>query len=393
MQAALPSCRASRAWGSRPPAAAAALLTLLLATPPTARAQGRTIIPAPPPAAQGPSWLENDVTRRFAAWQRLEQEWQGVRAAPPPDFVRRAAQLCLHVAALPTEGEGWRGRRAQLVSESCTATAEHLPACYARALPAQAGWTKDFHMPLSDMRAASCGRANALGAAVKLADQVHAEPALVSAAQHAIDFELAMQRRAEEGAALLRLAACDRVAELKARLLQSNETDDGVRELSEAESRADLQGRWAAAESLGARYVDALAYQLASARIELYGAAQAALAINDDLDALEQAHDGFVCLDGYRDAREELRRIEQRVGKLREDDARETACLADPACVRGREQREQRRREPERVRQLQTYPVYEEACCKVCRKGQACGDSCISRNKTCHKGQGCACDG
>jgi hypothetical protein len=33
------------------------------------------------------------------------------------------------------------------------------------------------------------------------------------------------------------------------------------------------------------------------------------------------------------------------------------------------------------------------ACCKVCRAGKACGDSCISRDKTCHKGKGCACDG
>jgi hypothetical protein len=32
-------------------------------------------------------------------------------------------------------------------------------------------------------------------------------------------------------------------------------------------------------------------------------------------------------------------------------------------------------------------------CCKVCRAGKACGDSCISRDKTCHKGKGCACDG
>lgn len=31
-------------------------------------------------------------------------------------------------------------------------------------------------------------------------------------------------------------------------------------------------------------------------------------------------------------------------------------------------------------------------CCKVCDKGQACGDSCISRAKQCHKGRGCACN-
>ena len=33
------------------------------------------------------------------------------------------------------------------------------------------------------------------------------------------------------------------------------------------------------------------------------------------------------------------------------------------------------------------------ACCKICRKGKACGDSCIARWKTCRKGPGCACDG
>lgn len=32
-------------------------------------------------------------------------------------------------------------------------------------------------------------------------------------------------------------------------------------------------------------------------------------------------------------------------------------------------------------------------CCKICRKGKACGDSCISKDKTCHKGKGCACNG
>ncbi len=32
------------------------------------------------------------------------------------------------------------------------------------------------------------------------------------------------------------------------------------------------------------------------------------------------------------------------------------------------------------------------ACCKTCRKGKACGNSCISRAKTCRKPPGCACD-
>ena len=28
-------------------------------------------------------------------------------------------------------------------------------------------------------------------------------------------------------------------------------------------------------------------------------------------------------------------------------------------------------------------------CCKVCKKGKACGDSCIAKSKQCHKGAGC----
>jgi hypothetical protein len=31
-------------------------------------------------------------------------------------------------------------------------------------------------------------------------------------------------------------------------------------------------------------------------------------------------------------------------------------------------------------------------CCKVCTTGQACGNTCISRSKNCHKGRGCACN-
>jgi|GEM_PF-3290018 len=37
--------------------------------------------------------------------------------------------------------------------------------------------------------------------------------------------------------------------------------------------------------------------------------------------------------------------------------------------------------------------LFQAACCKVCKKGKACGDSCINRNYTCRNGAGCACDG
>ena len=33
------------------------------------------------------------------------------------------------------------------------------------------------------------------------------------------------------------------------------------------------------------------------------------------------------------------------------------------------------------------------ACCKICKKGKACGDSCIKRSYTCHQPPGCACNG
>lgn len=33
------------------------------------------------------------------------------------------------------------------------------------------------------------------------------------------------------------------------------------------------------------------------------------------------------------------------------------------------------------------------SCCKICSKGKACWDSCISKSYTCHKWVGCACDG
>jgi hypothetical protein len=37
--------------------------------------------------------------------------------------------------------------------------------------------------------------------------------------------------------------------------------------------------------------------------------------------------------------------------------------------------------------------IASEQCCKVCKKGQACGDSCISWEKNCHQPPGCACQG
>lgn len=40
-----------------------------------------------------------------------------------------------------------------------------------------------------------------------------------------------------------------------------------------------------------------------------------------------------------------------------------------------------------------TAAVAQQSCCKICRAGKACGDTCIARDKVCHVGPGCACDG
>jgi hypothetical protein len=38
-----------------------------------------------------------------------------------------------------------------------------------------------------------------------------------------------------------------------------------------------------------------------------------------------------------------------------------------------------------------TVPASAE-CCRVCHKGKACGDACITRSKSCELPKGCACD-
>jgi hypothetical protein len=40
---------------------------------------------------------------------------------------------------------------------------------------------------------------------------------------------------------------------------------------------------------------------------------------------------------------------------------------------------------------ISSAPSGNQTCCKVCSSGKACGDSCISKSKTCTKPPGCAC--
>lgn len=65
--------------------------------------------------------------------------------------------------------------------------------------------------------------------------------------------------------------------------------------------------------------------------------------------------------------------------------ARAAAAYRD-AIERARAQRSFTTPDPE------WSPSTTRTCCKVCSAGKACGNSCIARWKTCHKGVGCACD-
>lgn len=50
----------------------------------------------------------------------------------------------------------------------------------------------------------------------------------------------------------------------------------------------------------------------------------------------------------------------------------------------------ERVREAERARDTRSGS---RSCCKVCKSGKACGDSCISSSKSCNTSGGCACNG
>jgi hypothetical protein len=75
----------------------------------------------------------------------------------------------------------------------------------------------------------------------------------------------------------------------------------------------------------------------------------------------------------------EQRRKTQEEAKERAREARELAQERARARVREVEEDEEEDEPPTRQ------------CCKYCSTGKPCGDSCISVNKTCRKGRGCAC--
>lgn len=68
------------------------------------------------------------------------------------------------------------------------------------------------------------------------------------------------------------------------------------------------------------------------------------------------------------------------------------------ACAEGEEflaqaKREQKRKKKKKSTWKPKPKPKKKTCCKICRKGCACGDSCISCSKVCRRGPGCACNG
>lgn len=50
------------------------------------------------------------------------------------------------------------------------------------------------------------------------------------------------------------------------------------------------------------------------------------------------------------------------------------------------------KRKPAQI-QKEDSSLFSQQCCKICTRGKACGNSCISKKYRCHKPRGCACDG
>ncbi len=82
-----------------------------------------------------------------------------------------------------------------------------------------------------------------------------------------------------------------------------------------------------------------------------------------------------------------VKRIERAAAAEARRVVREEAAALQRTLQRSRSQRSPAAPSP-------TWPTSEsQSCCKVCSTGKACGNTCISRSKTCHVGGGCACDG
>lgn len=90
------------------------------------------------------------------------------------------------------------------------------------------------------------------------------------------------------------------------------------------------------------------------------------------------------------------KRLRDEARAIKADQLRKTKEAAQERAREARAQAQERARARARAaaEQQEEEEVYEapaRECCRYCDSGKPCGDSCISVNKTCHKGRGCAC--
>lgn len=375
-----------------------ALCVGLALLPARSLAQERVVIPAPASTAPPPAWLDNAVTRRFVAWQKLDAEWKALSAArSQSDFVSQAARICLAAAEMPREGEPQPGMRARLLKEACGGALSVLSECYARAGHAvsHVAWQREFAFELP-ARTQACGSAQSLVEVAKHAQEITGASKELEAARAVLANELAEIERAREGQQTLALPACERAGQLRAIFERIPAPEPSAKTLASTQTQKQLRERWNASAQRGASYDHVVAYHLAEAQIELETEAEqraAAARSSGDIALALQARDDYACLQRFRDAKPQLAAAEKQLKALQARADKEAACLADPACIERREAREQRRIERDLMhQQAEEERVETRSCCKVCSTGYACGDSCISRSKSCHKGPGCACD-
>lgn len=332
-----------------------------------------------------PEW-RSDLAQR---WDRVA----AVQAARQSQPTMSAALACTTVNGFMQNCPAWDDRAPAWRMETCaTALREDLVTARGRADAYLGGggerdpWTWLLGVQTSDVWLTQGRPGNVLTSLARL------ESLRPTAAEHTALLDDA------------RALAADARAIADATYLLDN-TTSSCESLVLVEKHRLHQNRYAAAilsQAVAARRLAVLA-RLRKELDELQGKRHAPEAL-PDLEALRvdaqearrlaaeaSCHD-----EGIQHAAEEVAvRVEQDIAaESARQASRSRAEQASPAEVEPpASQARPRRREVERRAPEPDWEDSGGGCCKVCSKGKACGDSCISRSKVCHKGSGCACDG
>lgn len=118
--------------------------------------------------------------------------------------------------------------------------------------------------------------------------------------------------------------------------------------------------------------------------------------VEDTATTVEEMSDELQTIGNLCTAPEHVARRRQLEAKL----AAAVKRIERQVAAEARRAAAEERQRVQRARAQRSFPDAEPAwstpntrtCCKYCSTGKACGNSCIARWKTCHKGRGCACD-